>query len=73
MCVKAYELVHKQTGHSFRFLMKIIGSKRCDVSGEEFVFEVRPNCAYEAILKNLGEKELLQVFDFTGAPIRIRT
>ena len=73
MCVKAYELVHKQTGRSFGFLIKIIGSKRCVVSGEEFIFEVRPNCACKAILKNLGEKELLQVIDFTGAPIRIRT
>ena len=73
MCVMAYELVHKQTGRSFRFLMEIIGSKRCAVSGEEFIFGVRPNCAYKAILKNLGEQELLQVFDFTGAPIRIRT
>ena len=59
MCVKAYELVHKQTGCSFGFLMKIIGSERCVVSGEEFIFEVRPNCACKAILKNLGEKEPL--------------
>ena len=59
MCVKAYELVHKQTGRSFGFLMKIIGSKRCVVSGEEFIFEVRPNCACKAISKNLGEKEPL--------------
>ena len=73
MCVKAYELVHKQTGCSFGFLMKIIGSERCVVSGEEFIFEVRPNCACKEILKNLGEKELLYVIDFTGAPIRIRT
>ena len=56
MCVNADELVHKQTGRSFRFLMKIIGSKRCVVSGEEFIFEVRPNCACKAIFKNLGEK-----------------
>ena len=59
MCVNADELVHKQTGRSFRFLMKMIGSKRCVVSGEEFIFEVRPNCACKAIFKNLGEKESL--------------
>ena len=61
MCVKAYELVHKQTGRSFGFLIKIIGSKRCVVSGEEFIFEVRPNCACKAILKNLGEKEVTRI------------
>ena len=65
MCVKADELAHWQTEtdslaeRSFSLCIPIIRSKRCDATGKEFIFGVRPNCACKAILKNLGEKEFL--------------